>query len=182
MTFDFDNQQNFIFLKKNKKITISVIDNIKSINIISFIELIKGFNMKIEKLIEKLSQSMERFETQTFKNSSLSDLTSTQIFYLDAIFQLKNPKLSELALYLNVSKPTVTFAINKMEKQGYVIKTQSNEDRRFFSIRLTSKGNKLAKVHDRIHKSYAAVFKKVLDIKELTTLETLLGKVLKKVQ
>lgn len=135
--------------------------------------------MKIEKLIEKLSQSMERFETQTFKNSSLSDLTSTQIFYLDAIFQLKNPKLGELASYLNVSKPTVTFAINKMESQGYVKKTQSNEDRRFFSIQLTSKGNKLAKVHDAIHKRYATIFKRVLDANELKTLETLLEKVLK---
>jgi len=138
--------------------------------------------MEIEELIEKLSQSMERFETQTFKNSSLSNLTSTQVFYLDAIFQLKNPNLSELASYLNVSKPTVTFAINKMESQGYVKKTQSNEDRRFFSLHLTSKGNKLAKVHDAIHKSYATVFKKVLDINELKTLETLLGKVLNKVQ
>jgi len=138
--------------------------------------------MEIEALIEKLSQSMERFETQTFKNSSLSNLTSTQVFYLDAIFQLKNPNLSELASYLNVSKPTVTFAINKMESQGYVKKTQSNEDRRFFSLHLTSKGNKLAKVHDAIHKSYATVFKKVLDINELKTLETLLGKVLNKVQ
>ena len=138
--------------------------------------------MKIEEIIEKLSQSMERFETQTFKNSSLSNLTSTQVYYLDAIFQLKKPKLSELASYLNVSKPTVTFAINKMEKQGYVKKIQSNKDRRFFSLHLTSKGNKLAKVHDAIHKSYAIVFKKVLDTNELITLETLLGKVLKKVQ
>ncbi len=138
--------------------------------------------MEIEELIEKLSQSMERFETQTFKNCSLSNLTSTQVYYLDAIFQLQSPKLSELASYLDVSKPTVTFAINKMESQGYVKKTQSSEDRRFFSIHLTSKGNKLAKVHDAIHKRYATVFRKVLDTNELKTLETLLEKVLKKIQ
>lgn len=51
----------------------------------------------------------------------------------------------------------------------------------FFSIHLTSKGKELAKLHDEIHKSYAAFFKEVLDGKELKTLETLLGKVLKEV-
>ena len=65
--------------------------------------------------IKKLSQSMERYETEAFSNSPLSNLTPTQVHYLDAIFHLKDPKVSELASYLNVSKPTVTFALNKME-------------------------------------------------------------------
>jgi DNA-binding MarR family transcriptional regulator len=135
--------------------------------------------MKIEEIIEQLSQSMERYETETFNNSPLSNLTPTQVHYLDAIFHLENPKISELASYLSVSKPTVTFALNKMENQGFVTKTQSDEDRRFFSIRLTPKGKELAKLHDEIHKSYSDIFKQVLNEKELKTLEALLGKVLK---
>jgi hypothetical protein len=46
---------------------------------------------------------------------------------------------------------------------------------------LTSKGEELAELHDEIHKSYAVFFKQALDEKELKTLETLLGKVLKEV-
>lgn len=137
--------------------------------------------MNIEEIIEKLSQSMERYETETFKNSPLSNLTPTQIHYLDAIFHLENPKVSELASHLNVSKPTVTFALNKMEKQGYVTKTQSDDDRRFFSIHLTPKGMELAKLHDEIHKSYSEFFKQALDENELETLEALLSKVLKEI-
>ena len=137
--------------------------------------------MNIEEIIEKLSQSMERYETEAFSNSPLSNLTPTQVHYLDAIFHLKDPKVSELASYLNVSKPTVTFALNKMEKQGFVSKTQSDEDRRFFSIHLTSKGKELAKLHDEIHKNFADFFKQVLDKKELKALESLLGKVLKEI-
>ncbi|MCK4798237.1 MAG: hypothetical protein KAT05_12715, partial [Spirochaetes bacterium] len=64
---------------------------------------------------------------------------------------------------------------------GYVKKNQSNEDRRFFSIHLTSKGKELAKLHDDIHNNYAEIFKQVLDKKELKLLEGLLGKVLKEV-
>ena len=135
--------------------------------------------MNIEEIIEKLSQSMERYETETLNNSLLSTLTPTQIHYLDAISHLGNPNVSELALYLNVSKPTVTFAINKMGKKGYVKKSQSDEDRRFFSIHLTSKGRELARLHDDVHKNYAEIFKQVLNKKELNTLETLLAKVLK---
>ena len=86
---------------------------------------------------------MEQYEAETFNNSSLSNLTPTQVHSLDAIFHL--------------------------------------EDRRFFSIHLTSKGKELAKLHDEIHKSYADLFKQVLDEKELKTLETLLSKVLKEI-
>ena len=135
--------------------------------------------MNIEEIIEKLSQSMERYETETFENSPLSNLTPTQVHYLDAIFHLEDPKVSELASHLNVSKPTVTFAVNKMEKQGFVTKIQSDDDRRFFSIHLTSKGKELAKLHDEIHKSYSDLFKQILDENELKMLESLLSKVLK---
>ena len=72
-----------------------------------------GLAVNIEEIIEKLSQSMERYETETFSNSPLSNLTPTQVHYLDAILHSKDPKVSELASYLNVSKPTVTFALNK---------------------------------------------------------------------
>lgn len=135
--------------------------------------------MNIEEIIEKLSQSMERYETETFKNSPLSNLTPTQVHYLDAIFHLEDPNVSELASHLNVSKPTVTFALKKMENQGFVTKTQSDDDRRFFCIHLTSKGKELAILHDEIHKSYSEFFKQVLDEEELKTLEALLSKVLK---
>ena len=135
--------------------------------------------MKIEEIIEKLSQSMERYESETFNNSPLSNLTPTQVHYLDAIYHLKNPMISELATYLNVSKPTVTFAMNKMEGLGYVKKEQSDEDRRFFRVFLTPEGEELAKLHDEIHKNYAELFKKLLTKDELKTLENLLGKVLK---
>ena len=54
----------------------------------------------------------------------------------------------------------------------------ANEDRRFFSIHLTSKGEELAKLHDDIHKNYAEIFKNALDKKELKILEGLLEKVL----
>lgn len=137
--------------------------------------------MEIEEIIERLSQSMERYETETLSNTPLASLTPTQVHYLDTIFHLENPNISELASHLNVSKPTVTFAINNMEKLGYVKKSQSDEDRRFFSIHLTSKGKKMAKLHDEIHKNYAEIFKQVLDKNELKTLEDLLEKVLKEV-
>ena len=121
--------------------------------------------MNIDEIVEKLSESMERYETETLNNSLLSNLTATQVHYLDAVYHLENPNVSELASHLNVSKPTVTFAINKMEKQGYVKKNQSDEDRRFFSIHLTSKGKELAKLHDEVHKNYAEIFKQVLNKK-----------------
>ena len=137
--------------------------------------------MNIEQIIERLSQSMERYESETLSNTPLATLTPTQVHYLDSIFHLEDPNISELASHLNVSKPTVTFAINNMEKLGYVKKYQSDEDRRFFCIHLTSLGKRAAKLHDEIHKNYAEIFRRVLDKAELKTLEKILEKVLREV-
>ena len=135
--------------------------------------------MDIEQIIERLSQSMERYESETLVNTPLASLTPTQVHYLDTIFHLGNPNISELASHLNVSKPTVTFAINNLEKLGYVKKSQSDQDRRYFSIHLTPQGKKMAQLHDEIHKNYAEIFRRVLDPNELRTLENLLEKVLR---
>ena len=134
--------------------------------------------MNIEEIIERLSQSMERYESETFRNSALSNLTPAQIHYIDSIYHLEKPRVSELASYLNVSKPTVTFAVDKMEKQKYVKKIQSDEDRRAYFIHLTAKGMELAELHDEIHKGYASFFRRSLSKKELLNLEKLLEKTL----
>jgi DNA-binding MarR family transcriptional regulator len=135
----------------------------------------KRENTLIE-IIEILTQKMEENEVGIIEQSELSQLTRKQIFYLDVIYQLKNPSLGELADKLKLSRPSITAIVDKLERSGYVRKVKSDEDRRSSHIHITGKGNKIANLHDKIHKGIADLFTGSMSKTELSTLVKLLNK------
>jgi DNA-binding MarR family transcriptional regulator len=133
----------------------------------------------LAEIIERLSKSMQDHENTVTRESDFADLSVTQIHYLDAIRHLEEPPaISELARRLNVSKPTVTTALDRLEQEGYIRKVPSADDRRVWYVHLTTKGLKISDLHDEIHKGYARNFEVALDEKDLETLVNLLNKVM----
>ena len=55
--------------------------------------------------------------------------------------------VSDLCIYLRMSKQQMTPIINKLSKDGYIIKSTSLEDRRFTTISLTDKGRGILDEH-----------------------------------
>ena len=49
--------------------------------------------------------------------------------------------VSEIADAMNITRPTATVAINKLEKRGYLEKKTGNEDGRTVRVTLTRGGN-----------------------------------------
>lgn len=133
----------------------------------------------LAELIERLSKSMQDHEDKITQESSFSNLSVTQIHYLDAIRHFQNPPaVSDLAQYMEVTKPTATNALDKLEKLGYIRKIPSSEDRRIWYVHLTDKGIKISDLHDKIHQGYAKNFEAVLNEEELKQIVVLLNKVI----
>jgi DNA-binding MarR family transcriptional regulator len=135
----------------------------------------------LENLIEiiaKLSSLIVDTEESAKAQFNLSSLTSTQMHYIEAINQLDNPNITELALCLRLSKPTVKVAIDKFIDKDYVFKVQSDEDRRSAHLHLTAKGKLINQMHDYAHKVIAESFSRKLNSEEMETLVGLLLKVL----
>ena len=59
--------------------------------------------------------------------------------------------VSEIAPYLRIAVPSVTIAVNKLVKKGYLIKEKSNEDGRSVRITLTRDGEKIYRLHCYLH-------------------------------
>ena len=59
----------------------------------------------------------------------------------------KTLRVSDISLMLRVSSPTVTQHLNSLEDRGYVLKTQSKEDKRSVHISLTEKGTEALTTH-----------------------------------
>ncbi|MDD5673709.1 MAG: MarR family transcriptional regulator, partial [Chitinivibrionales bacterium] len=121
---------------------------------------------------------MHDHEVGVTARSVFADLSVTQIHYLDAIRHLEKPTISELAKHQKVSRPTVTIALEKLARQGYLTKVSSLKDHRVSNVHLTKKGLKISELHDKIHQGYARYFENALGKAELGELVALLNKVI----
>lgn len=131
-------------------------------------------------IIEILTKSIGDFEDRIFEELKSSGLTAKQIDYIETIGKLENPTMSELAIELKLSKPSITAIIDKLAREGYIQRLHSDQDRRSYHVHLTDKGKSFSKLHDATHARIADVFMKSLSKKELSDLIALLNKVVKK--
>ncbi len=132
------------------------------------IEFINTFDLSLKKMQKDASASGE-----------LSKLTVHQLQYIDAIHQLGEPTITEIAEKLNITKASVTNGINKLVALGFVTKTQSGEDRRVFHVSLTTAGERLVKAKYRALKEYGRFLRASLNEEEAWQFEAILTKLVK---
>jgi DNA-binding MarR family transcriptional regulator len=135
---------------------------------------------KMVEIIALFSRIIGQMEEAAKEQFSYSDLTLTQMNYLETIYQLQNPNLTELAAELNLTKPTVKVAIDKLIEKDYIYRVQSDADRRSAHLHLTDKGKVINHMHDRAHQRMAELFIENLDKASQEKLVSLLEKVLHK--
>ena len=96
-------------------------------------------------VIENLLRLKNECSCTIFSECGLSDLTVRQIAYLKAIAEQDEVTFSRLAEITNNSKPTITEMINKFVRMECVYREPCPDDGRILYIRLTDKGQKIAK-------------------------------------
>jgi DNA-binding MarR family transcriptional regulator len=133
----------------------------------------------LKQIVEKLSGLMSQMEENAKEQFNFSELTLTQMNYMEVINNLGNPNLTELATALKLSKPTVTVAVEKLIEKNYLFKVKSDADRRSLHIHLTEKGQSINGMHDFAHGKIVDYMSQNLNDKELNELVRLLGKVVK---
>lgn len=132
--------------------------------------------MKLNKIFEIITRKAYDIEDQAIKESEFSELSLSQIHHLEAINELENPTVSELAKKLELSKPTVTIMLDKLNDKGYIRKVRSDSDRRSAHVHLTKKGEKLEQLHIKIHEKLADTLTKDLNNREKEILRIILDK------
>ena len=129
-------------------------------------------------IISKLSNLIGDMEESAKLQYNLSGLTNTQLNYLETIHLLDNPNITELAMALKLSKPTVKIAVDRLIEKDYIFKVRSDKDRRSAHLHLTEKGKLINQMHDYAHKRIAEFMSRKLTNEELNTLTSILDKVL----
>src|SRR3954471_16465408 len=74
-----------------------------------------------------------------------ADLRGPQLTVVKILEQIGDLSLSELSERIRAQNSTVTGIIDRMEREGLVVRERSTTDRRVVHIRLSEKGQKLAR-------------------------------------
>jgi len=135
---------------------------------------------KLVKIIAKMSREIVQMEEAAKEQFNFKELTLTQMNYLETISHLHDPNLTELAVEMRLTKPTVKVAIDKLIEKDYIYRVRSDEDRRSTHLHLTEKGKMINQMHDFAHKKMAEMITNNLEESEIQQLEALLEKIMKK--
>ena len=127
--------------------------------------------------INTLDISLKKLQEEVGVRLGVSELTIHQFQYIDAIFQLEEPAISEVAEKLHITKASVTTGIHKLINLGYIQKTQSNQDKRVFHVSLTEAGSKLIRVKYQALKEYGDFLRAALTVDEARQFEATLTKI-----
>ncbi len=123
----------------------------------------------ISKVYQKLIVNLQK----SFSKSGI-EVTPIQVMLLFFLQQNNGLSLTQISQGLMLENPTVTGLIDRLEKLGYVKRSDHPNDRRIYLVHLTKKGNKVAnkalpivkKLNEEIKKGYSKEevenFKKVL--------------------
>ena len=115
----------------------------------------KPFEEQLNEVIVDTYRSILRVEENILKRSDQTDLSISEIHMLEAVGKGKDRRrtISELAEDLNITLPSVTVAINKLMKKGYVEKVRGEEDGRIVYVSLTRQGRRIDSAHRYFHES-----------------------------
>ena len=111
------------------------------------------FEKNLNDLLVDVFNFILKYEETSIKTISDEPVTVSEAHMLEAI--AKNggcSTVSDISTLLNISMPTATVAVKKLERKGFVSKVPCPEDGRRFIITLTALGQKVDKAHKIFHK------------------------------
>src|SRR5680860_859478 len=118
----------------------------------------------IDELID-LEFTMNRLTKEGMEHENGSP-SYIQLQALSFILHQKNPIMKDVAEYLNITPPSVTFLVNNLIKLGLVKRVYGTDDRRVVQLDISNKGKKELQIG--FAKSKKHLYKKLylLSVKE----------------
>ena len=101
----------------------------------------------LNKLLVQLFNDILHIEENSLKNIDLMDLSMTEIHTIEAVGIKDAKTMGEIAHDLRITVGTLSAAITKLIKKGYVERKRTEEDRRVVLVSLTSKGENIYREH-----------------------------------
>src|SRR4030042_1983973 len=92
--------------------------------------------------LRRIMKSLQNYSQNVYSHFGI---TGPQLWVLKTIYQDGSMPLGELSKKMYLHPSTLTAAVDRLEKKGYVLRNRIEKDRRVINVQLTSKGNRLVK-------------------------------------
>jgi DNA-binding MarR family transcriptional regulator len=129
--------------------------------------------------VNTLDLSLKKIQEDVGVAFGVSKLTINQFRYLDAVYELGDPTITEIAERLQITKASVTSGIHKLIQLGYVTKAQSDQDKRVFHVYLSESGERMIAAKYRAVQAYVAFIRRALTDQEARQFEETLNKLVR---
>jgi DNA-binding MarR family transcriptional regulator len=131
----------------------------------------------LQEVLENLLRMRNECSCTIFSECGLPEMTVKQIAYLKAINEQGEVTFSRLAEITRNSKPTITEMVNRFVRMECAYRDPCPEDGRILYIRLTDKGQKIARAEQAALNRVVERMMESLDEDEMDLLIGILRKV-----
>ncbi len=105
----------------------------------------EGYKIQVDRIVETIIYLYTESRRLTKDQAAKHGLTGPQLSVAKILEDIGDLSLSELSERINAQNSTVTGIVDRMEREGLVERKRSSDDRRVVHIRLTKKGQELAR-------------------------------------
>lgn len=128
----------------------------------------QDFPHMLNSMLVEVYHNILRVEEEFLKNNNRINLSIREMHLIECVGMNKEEgkTVSEIAEYLKVARPSVTVAVNKLEKKGYLEKQGCQTDGRIVRVRLSREGRKVDAYHKQYHMNMVREIEKEFCIEE----------------
>ena len=107
--------------------------------------------LEINKMLVEVYDDVNHIEEYSIKQGAFNDLSITEIHTVEAVGLYGSKTMSEIAAELEITMGTLTTAVDKLIKKGYLERSRGDTDRRIVNVSLTKRGKLAYRIHEKFH-------------------------------
>jgi DNA-binding MarR family transcriptional regulator len=131
----------------------------------------------LNELLVDLFNHILVLEEKNLQDRGIS-LSMTEVHTLENIQKSKSKTMSDVARLQLITQGTLTVAVNRLQKKGYVSRLQDAQDKRIIRLSLTAKALDVLAIHDKFHEEMIDSFISDLKIDQDIALITSLRRIM----
>ena len=118
----------------------------------------------LNELFTTTYRSVLKVEEVMLRHLSNGSLTLSEMHMLECIGKRKgDAAITDIAQELDITPPSVTMAVKRLEKKGFITKDRSEEDGRRVRVRLTEEGRRAETAHRYFHRQMLRAVSRALE-------------------
>lgn len=124
------------------------------------------YDHRVNELLVHIFDEIMVTEEKALQVGRFADLSISEMHTLEGIGLYESRTMTETADILSVTTGTLTVAIDRLVRKGYVDRQRDSDDRRIVRIKLTKKGKLAFRLHLKFHTLLVDRITKPLDESE----------------